>query len=64
MSSTLKSDVRCISRVAPSGESYGGNRGPGRKHWQPTAWYMAWFTSRRLRADCLTPGISTGPDAR
>jgi len=29
MSSTLKSDVRCLSRVSPSGESYGGNREPG-----------------------------------
>ena len=30
MSSKLESDVCCRLRVAPSGESYGGNRRPGR----------------------------------
>ena len=29
--SKLESDVCCRLQVAPSGESYGGNRGPGRK---------------------------------
>jgi len=49
MSSKLKSDVCCRLQVAPSGESYGGNRRPGRKQRQTTAGYMAWFTSRHLR---------------
>jgi len=31
MSSKLESDVCCRLQVAPSGESYGGNRRPGRK---------------------------------
>ena len=36
MSSKLESDVCCRLQVAPSGESYEGNRRPGRKQWQPT----------------------------
>jgi len=31
MSSNPESDVCCRLQVAPSGESYGGNRRPGRK---------------------------------
>ena len=31
MSSKLESDACCRLQVAPSGESYGGNRRPGRK---------------------------------
>ena len=31
LSSKLESDVYCRLQVAPSGESYGGNRRPGRK---------------------------------
>ena len=61
MSSKLESDVCCRLQVAPSGESYEGKRRPGRKQWQSTAGYMAWFTSRHLRADCLYTGISSGP---
>ena len=64
MSSKLESDVCCRLQVAPSGESYEGKRRPGRKQWQTTAKYMAWFTSRHLRADCLYTGISFGPNAR
>ena len=66
MSSKLESDVCCRLQVAPSGESYEGKRRPGRKQWQTTAaaGYMAWFTSRHLRADCLYTGISSGPNAR
>ena len=54
----------CRLQVAPSGESYEGNRRPGRKQRQPTARSMAWFTSRHLRADCLYTGSSFGPNAR
>jgi len=65
MSSELESDVCCSLQVAPSGESYEGKRRPGRKQWQTTAGYMAWFTSRHLRADCgltaCTPGSAPGP---
>ena len=64
MTSKLESDVCCRLQVAPSGESYEGKRRPGRKQWQTTARYMAWFTSRHLRADCLYTGISSGPNAR
>ena len=64
MSSKLESDVCCHLQVAPSGESYEGKRRPGRKQWQTTARYMAWFTSPHLRADCLYTGISSGPNAR
>ena len=45
MSSKLESDVCCRLQVAPSGESYEGKRRPGRKQWQTTARYTAWFTS-------------------
>ena len=45
MSSKLESDVCCRLQVAPSGESYEGKHRPGRKQWQTTARYMAWFTS-------------------
>ena len=62
MSSNVEIDVCCRLQVAPSGESYEGNRRPGRKQWQTTARYMAWFTSRHLRADCTcTPGSAPGP---
>ena len=64
MSSKLESDVCCRLQVAPSGESYESKRRPGRKQRQTTAGYMAWFTSRHLRADCLYTGISSGPNAR
>ena len=55
------SDVCCRLQEAPSGESYEGKCRPGRKQWQTTAGYMAWFTSCHLRADCLYTGISSGP---
>ena len=64
MSSKLESDVCCRLQVAPSGERYEGKRRPGRNQRQTTAGYMAWFTSRHLRADCLYTGISSGPNAR
>jgi len=64
MSSKLESGVCCRLQVAPSGESYEGKRRPGRKQRQTTAGYMAWFTSRHVRADCLYTGISSGPNAR
>jgi len=64
MSSKLESDVCCRLQVAPSGERYEGKRRPGRKQRQTTAGYMAWFTSRHLRADWLYTGISSGPNAR
>jgi len=53
MSSKLESDVCCRLQVASSGQSYKGKRRPGRKQWQTTARYMAWFTSLHLWADCL-----------
>ena len=61
MSSKLESDVCCRLQIVPSGESYEGKRRSGRKQWQTTAGYMAWFTSRHLRADCPYTGISSGP---
>jgi len=41
MSSKLEFDVCYRVWVAQSGQSYGGNRGPGGKQWQPTAGWMA-----------------------
>jgi len=63
MSSKLESDVCCSLQVAPSGESYEGKRRPGRKQWQTTARYMAWFTSRHLLCglNACTPGSAPGP---
>ena len=67
MSSKLESDVCCRLQVAPSDESYEGKRRPGRKQWQTTAGYMAWFTSWRdsLHVTCVltacTPGSAPGP---
>jgi len=43
-------------RFAPSGESYGYNRRPGGKYWQPTAGY--------LPVDCLYTVISSGLNAQ
>ena len=64
LSGMIKWVVSCRLQVVPSGESYEGKRRLGRKQWQTTARYMAWFTSRHLRADCLYTGISSGPNAR
>ena len=63
MSSKLESDVCCRLQVAPSGESYEGKRRPGRKQWQTTARYMAWFTSCHLLCGltACTPGSAPGP---
>jgi len=44
--------------LAPSGESYRGNRIPGRKQWQPTARWMVYVTCG-LTA-CI-PGSAQGP---
>ena len=63
MSSKLESDVCCRLQVAPSGESYEGNRRPGRKQWQTTARYSVWRDS--LHVTCgltaCTPGSAPGP---
>ena len=50
----MESEVCCRLQVSPSGESYEGNRRPGRKQWQTTARYMARFTS-------VVTGISRSP---
>jgi len=59
MSSKLESDVCRRLQVAPPGESYGGNRRPGRKQWQPTARYI-WRHSLHVTCGLYT-GISSGP---
>ena len=51
----------CRLQVAPSGESYEGNRRPGRKQWQPTAslWHDSLHVTCGLTA--CTPGSAPGP---
>jgi len=58
----LESDVCCRLQVAPSGESYEGNRRPGRKERQPTAGSLLRDSLHvTFGLTACTPGSAPGP---
>ena len=61
MSSKLESDVCCRLQIAPSGESYGGNRRPGESNGSllPGLWHDSLHVTCGLTA--CTPGSAPGP---
>ena len=61
MSSKLESDVCCRLQVAPSGESYGGNRRPGKNNGSllPGLWHDSLHVTCGLTA--CTLGSAPGP---
>jgi len=61
MSCKLESDVCCRLQIAPSGESYGGNRRPGESNGSllPGLWHDSLHVTCGLTA--CTPGSAPGP---